>query len=134
MAEHGRGVDQVAVRPGEQFGGFEKDRGAFLPGKFRPGLFGFHRRGNGGFDFILAALIVLPQFERVIVRRGDLDRIADTHFFPADNHGDIEFFVFQSIERLGQFFPFRGAGSICINRFIDWNRDFIVTHYLLHKG
>ncbi len=85
MRQHGGGVHDVAIRPGEQVGGFQEDRGAVFPRHVRPGDLSFERGIDRQLDLGLGDLVVVTEHLLVVVRGADVDLLVGLDLLAVDD-------------------------------------------------
>ncbi len=90
MGEHGGGIHNIAIRSGEQIGGFQEDRRTVFPGHRGPPGLGFDCGLNRLFDFVRPGLVVVAKDKLVVVRRAHFDLLVGADFFAADIERDFD--------------------------------------------
>jgi hypothetical protein len=90
LAEHRRGVERRAPRPGEQLRGAKENGGALLPRRAVPVL----PRGGGGLDRLLdvagRALVDGGEDMILVVRHHRVEGLARAHLFAADDERQLD--------------------------------------------
>ena len=100
LAEHGRGVERVAPRPGEQVGGLEQDRGPVVEAQRPPGGGGVPRRRDGRPRVVLGRVAQSAEALAVVVRLDDVDLgAARVALLAADRGGQLDVVGGQLLER-----------------------------------
>ena len=119
LPEHRRGVERVAPRRREQFGGPQEHRGAVFPGPAAP----FLARGGGGGDGLLHQLgrRLVPGAEhvRVVVRHHDGRGVAGAVLLAVDDDGDVDVLAGHAGEARLQRGALGRARGVAADRLVD---------------
>ena len=112
LAQHGGGVEDVAVLGGDQAGHLVEDGGAVLPGRGLPGLLGGHGCRDGLADLGFAGLVEGGQHMPVVVGTDDPIHPSGAHFLAADDEGDVQHEVVLALQLRFQEGALRRARGI----------------------
>ena len=123
LAEHRRGGDLFPPRPGEQIGGPQEHRGAFVERHCRPGVL----RGHGGLDGRAGVGVhgvgQGAQLRGVPVRLDDVDPLTVAHPVPAaDDVREVDRVVGQRGQFGAQPGAFGGLRRIVVDRLVGRQR------------
>ena len=132
LAEHGGGIDQVAVFAGNEGGYFQHHAGAVHPRRVGPLLVRLHGGGDGGLHLLLAHLVVACQDVLVLRRHDNLAHIIGFHLLAADDDGNFGNRVVELVERFADFLTFGTAGRVAFHRLVLGLREYIdaVVHWV----
>ena len=130
LAEHGSGVDKIAILAADERGNLHHHAGAVDPRRLGPFLASLHGSVDGSLHLFLAHLVVAGQ--HVVILRGHhyLAHVLGLHLFAADDGGDFGHFGVQLVEGFTDFFSFRTAGSIAFHGLVLglWEHENAVVH------
>ena len=118
LAQHGRRIELVAPRAGNQVCGFFKDRHALFPRHFGPLPSGFEGGVDRHLHFLFTGEMDGAQHVAVVVRHHHVGRPSGRNFLTADNGRDLRFFLCKSVEFLFQRFPFGCVRCVGFYRFV----------------
>ncbi|GBF30959.1 hypothetical protein MnTg04_00910 [bacterium MnTg04] len=93
LAEHGRRIDLVAIRPGKQVGRLQKNCRAVFPVHRSPMTLHTGRCRDGERNFFFPGFVVSAQQMTVIVRRPALRHLAGVNFALPDHDRNLQLLV-----------------------------------------
>ena len=123
LAQHGGGVQHLAVEPRDHVGCLEEDSGPMLPGHVLPGLLGGQGGVHGHGQFLLAGHGALCDHVAVIVGHGDLDGLLREDLLSADDQRDLHHLGRLTEELFFQLRPLFRAGQIAAESVIVGTGD-----------
>ena len=118
LAEHGGGIDEVAVFAADEGGDFEHHAGAVDPGGLGPFLLGFHGGVDSGLHLFLAHFVVAGQHMVILGGHHNLAHILGLDLLATDDGGNLGHFLVELVEGFADFFAFGAAGGIAFHGFI----------------
>ena len=118
LAEHGGGIDEVAVLAADEGSDLQHDAGAVHPGRLGPFLLCLHGGVDGGLHFFLANLVVAGQHVVVLGGHHNLAHILGLHFLATDDGGNLGHLLVEFVESFADFNSFRTTGSITFHGFV----------------
>ena len=118
LAQHGCGVEGVAVRAGNQFGGAKKNGGPVR--EVHRGPFGLGGLGglDGGRHLIGTGLVDAPQQVLMVVRGDNVGGLVGEHAFAPDEGGNVDGLRAQVLQLDLHGLPLGRAGGVGVGRFV----------------
>lgn len=92
LGHHGCRIDFGPVRPGNQVGSFQENRGPLFPGQCSPSGTGFKGGVYREIHLFFGGEVVLADLVFVVVGRGDPAGISRADIFPVNPHRDVPTF------------------------------------------